>query len=233
MNTIRNPGIIWSLAAITFITNGCSNPGAISTVPVAAVNGLDSASAPTGDYRIGDSDLLDVKVFRVDELSREVRVDNDGNITFPLLGTVAVRGLTHSEAEAKLAGLFVSRRLLTDPQVSVFIKERTTQRLTLEGEISKPGVYPINGQLTVLQAIALGGGPSQLAATDKVVLFRREGGQSRSYVIDLDAIRQGKLADPYVRNDDRIVIHRSGSRYWLREAGTFLNPVTTLNGLLR
>jgi polysaccharide export outer membrane protein len=87
--------------------------------------------------------------------------------------------------------------------------------------------------VTVLQAIALGGGPSALAATDKVVLFRRDGEQSKGYLIDLDAIRSGKLADPYVRNDDRIVVHRSDSRYWLREVGTLLNPITTLNGLMR
>ncbi|WGZ96197.1 MAG: polysaccharide biosynthesis/export family protein [Candidatus Thiothrix putei] len=234
MNSNKHtPRVALAIAILTLSGTGCSSSPAISTTPSATISGLDATTTQAEDYRIGDSDLLDIKVFRADELSREVRVDADGNITLPLLGKVAVNGLTQSATETKLAELFVSKRLLKNPQITVFIKERTSQRITLEGEVSKPGIYPISGQVTVLQAMALGGGPSALAATDKVVLFRRDGEQSKGYLIDLGAIRGGKLADPYVRNDDRIVVHRSDSRYWLREAGTLLNPLTTLNGLVR
>lgn len=168
------------------------------------------------EYRIGPSDLLEIKVFQADELSRDVRVDPQGNITLPLLGKIPVAGQTQAELEQKLAGL-MQKSMLQDPQVTVFIKEFTSQRVTVEGEVNKPGVYPISGQATVLQAIAMGEGLTNLASPDRVVLFRNAGKQTKAYRLDLNAIRDGKARDPYVRNDDRIVVHRSDSRFWMKE----------------
>ena len=217
------------LLAVFFVTSGCSNQS-FSTDNLASPNTLMQTSG-VEDYRIGAADLLDIKVFQADELSREVRVDAHGNITLPLVGKIPVAGLTQSEAEQKLASI-MQRNLLQNPQVTVFIKEFTSQRVTVEGQVKKPGVYPLAGQTSVLQAIAMAEGPSDLAATDKVVLFRRQGNQSKAHLIDLNAIRNGKAPDPYVRNDDRIVIHRSDSRFWMRETATLLSPFATLNGLI-
>lgn len=214
------------LLAIFCITSGCSSQS-LSMENAASPNALMQVSG-VEDYRIGASDLLDIKVFQADELSREVRVDAHGDITLPLIGKVPVAGLTQSEAEQKLASI-MQQNLLQNPQVTVFIKEHTAQRVTIEGQVKKPGVYPIAGQTSVLQAIAMAEGPSDLAATDKVVLFRRQGGQSKAHLLDLNAIRNGKAPDPYIRNDDRIVMHRSDSRFWIRETASILSPVNTLD----
>jgi polysaccharide export outer membrane protein len=184
-------------------------------VPVsnAAFPTLASVSRTTGtpDYRIGVSDLLEVNVFQADELSRSVRVDARGNISLPLIGTIPVRGITSSDAEKRIAGL-LRRDLLQNPQVTVFIKEFTAQRVTIEGEVAKPGVYPIKGQVTVLQAIAMAEGLAEFADLSSVVLFRKQGGVARPYSINLEAIRSGLESDPFVVNDDRIVIRRLEQR---------------------
>jgi polysaccharide export outer membrane protein len=94
-------------------------------------------------------------------------------------------------------------------------------------------VYPIQGEITLLQAIALAGGPSNLADPSKTVIFRKKGNAMKAYNLNLDAIREGKMQDPYILNDDRVIVHRSGSRYWMREIGTLLSPVRVLDTLVQ
>ena len=159
-------------------------------------------------YRIGPSDLLAIKVFQAEELSGEVRVDQRGAITLPLLGNVRIAGLTQAEAEKRLAEL-LGANLLQNPQVSIFIKEFTNQRITIEGAVNKQGVFPLNGKITVLQAIALAGGLGEKAKSDSIVLFRKESAGDRVYSIDINLIREGKITDPLVMNDDRIVVQES------------------------
>lgn len=113
------------------------------------------------------------------------------------------------------------------------VVSRLEQRITLEGEVNKPGVFPFKDKITLLQAIALGGGLTNLAAPDKVLLFRRVNGAEQVFSVDLNAVRSGKSVDPFIAHDDRIVVHRSNSRYWLKEASTVLSPLGLLVGILR
>lgn len=179
------------------------------------------------EYRIGIDDLLDIKVFQAPELSQPVRVDPRGNISLPLVGTVKAEGLSQIELEKRLAQL-LGAKYLQDPQVTVFIQEFTNQRVTVEGEVKTSGVFPIKGDITLLQSIALAGGLSSLADPSKTVLFRKQGNNLKAYNINLDDVRDGKMRDPYVRNDDRIIVHRSGARFWLREVGSLLNPFSVI-----
>lgn len=188
-------------------------------------------TASTEQVTIAPGDMLDIKVFQAEELSGKVRVESNGRVSLPLIGEFEVAGLTPVEAEKKLQDL-LGRKYLQNPQVTVFMESFTNQRVTLEGEVSKPGVYPINGSMTLLQAIALSAGPSNLADPSKVVLFRRNGEQTKAYHLDLTKIREGSMGDPYLRGDDRIIVHRSNSRYWLRETATLLSPLNTLDRLL-
>lgn len=178
---------------------------------------------PESDYHFGASDLLEVKVLDAEEVSGEVRVDPKGYISLPLIGQIQAEGLTQKQLEGKVVSR-LKHKYLQDPKVSIFIKEYTTQRVTVEGEVKKAGVFPIKGELTLLQSVALTGGLNNLADPKKTVLFRRVGAKNKAYLIDLNAIHAGKARDPYVKNDDRIIVHRSGSRYWLREIGALLNP---------
>ena len=159
-------------------------------------------------YLIGPSDLLSIKVFQAEELSGEVRVDQRGAITMPLIGNVRLAGFTQAQAEQRLAQL-LGANLLQNPQVSIFIKEFTNKRITVGGEVKSQGVFPLEGRVTVLQAIALAGGLGEKAKPDAISLFRKEGSGSRVYYLDINLIRNGQVSDPYVMNDDRIVVQRS------------------------
>ncbi len=186
---------------------------------------------PKQEYKIGASDLLAIKVFQADELSQSVRVDPRGNISMPLIGSVRAEGLSQFQLQRAIAQK-LKASYLQNPQVTVSIEEFTKQRVTVEGEVRKAGVYPIQGEITLLQAIALAGGPSNLADPKKTVIFRKKGKAIKAYNLDLDAIREGKMRDPYILNDDRVIVHRSGSRYWLREIGTLLNPVRMITPMI-
>ena len=170
-----------------------------------------SAQQASDIYLIGQSDLLTIKVFQAEELSGEVRVDERGAITLPLLGSVRIAGLSKVQAEQRLIEL-LGANLLQNPQVSIFIKEYTNRRITVEGEVNKQGVFPLNGKITVLQAIALAGGLGEKAKPDSVALFRKQGARSRAYYLDINLIREGRVSDPFVMNDDRIVVQRSAEK---------------------
>lgn len=241
MKTSRKQFFTHSLIAIfaLLLISGCSSTGAGFSDSATDEQGkkifsdireLDY-SPPKQEYRIGTSDLIAIKVFQADELSQTVRVDPRGNISMPLIGNVRAEGLSQFQLERAIAEK-LKASYLQNPQVTVAIEEFTKQRVTVEGEVQKAGVYPIQGEVTLLQAIALAGGPGNLADPAKTVIFRKKGNTVKAYNLNLDAIREGKAQDPYILNDDRVIVHRSGSRYWLREIGTLLNPVSIINPLV-
>jgi polysaccharide biosynthesis/export protein len=186
-------------------------------------------AAVAKDYRIGVDDLLDIQVFGIDQLSRSVRVNSSGSVSLPLIGALPVGGLTAQEAEMLVASK-LRADYLQDPQVSVFIKEFTTQRVTVEGAVSHPGVYPLRGETTLLRSIAIAGGQGNLADLSAVMLFRTDaGGKRTSMTYDIERIRRGEIEDPTVLNDDMIVVNRAPSRVVLKDSVwkdmiDFINP---------
>ena len=164
------------------------------------------------DYKIGAHDLLEIEVFRVDDFSRSVRVNSTGDITMPLIGKIHAAGMTNQELEAALSQK-LNEQFLQDAHVSVFIKEYSSQRITVEGAVMKPGVYPLTGRTTLLQSIAMAQGLADLADKDNVQLFRTtQDGKSFVYEIDLAAILKGESGDPIVEGDDVIVVHKATIR---------------------
>ena len=213
------------LFAITLA--GCSSgpktyPGGVTEMgePGKAMPPPDTTSSGgvyTGvsEYRVGPQDLIEITVFQVPDLSRTVRVNSGGQISLPLIGTVQAGGLTIQELE-KHIGKMLSDKYLQNPQVTAFVKEFTSQRVTLEGSISKPGIYPLTGRTTLLQAIAMGGGLDKLADERAVVIFRQIGGKKMGAVFDIKGIRQGRDVDPQLYGDDIVVIEASGSKTAVR-----------------
>jgi len=169
----------------------------------------------TSEYRVGAQDLIEISVFQVDELNRTVRVNSNGQITLPLIGAVQAGGKTVQELEAEIAGK-LNTSFLQDPQVSVFVKEFTSQRVTLEGAVKSPGIFPITGKTSLIQAIAMAGGVTDLANLQGVVVFRNVDGQRMAAVFDLSQIRSGDAVDPQIYGDDVVVVDQSGARTGLR-----------------
>ncbi len=172
------------------------------------------------EYRVGPNDLLDIEVLNLDKenAKRSVRVNAAGYITMPLIGQVAVAGLTQHQVEAHIAGLY-GEKYLQNPQVSVFIKEFTTERITVDGAVVKPGIYPLVGQMTLLRALALAGGFGQIANSQQVMLFRQgDKGERQVATFDVERIRSGKDPDPLIRGDDLIVVQRDSARALLKDS---------------
>jgi polysaccharide export outer membrane protein len=193
------------------------NPSA----PTIASTDTDAVSKPTrhvpgdvkiDDYQIGPHDLLSISVFQVPDLGRDVRVNSRGLISLPLIGPVQAAGLTSDELEGVIAKR-LSENYLQDAQVSVFIKEYISQRVTVEGSVQKAGMYQLTGATTLLQAIAMASGVDQLADESSVKIFRDNGnGKRETLVYDLEKIRAGKVEDPPIKGDDVVVVEKSGAR---------------------
>ena len=170
-----------------------------------------------GEYRIGVGDKLAVRVFQVEDLSfEELVVDTSGDVQMPLIGAVRGAGRTAGEMASDIATRLAAR-YLRDPQVTVTVKEAASQKITVDGAVTRPGVYEVRGATSLLQAVAMAEGPSRVADLTKVAVFRTIDGRRSVALFDLSAIRQGRASDPAVRGDDVIVVDTSRLSSTLRE----------------
>ena len=162
-------------------------------------------------YKIGPLDVLDISVFKVPELARSVQVADAGTINLPLVGEVQAAGRTASDLERDLAKKLGSK-YLQSPQVTVYVKEYNSRRVTIEGAVKKPGVYPIRSKTTLMQFIATAEGPTEAANTDSIVVFRTVAGKRSAAKFDLGQIREGKSEDPAIEEGDVIVVNESATK---------------------
>lgn len=191
---------------------GADNEAAVPAAAASVATPADPLKEIVDDYRIGPSDLLEVSVFQVPELSRTVRVNSRGGLTLPLIGEIQAGGLTGQQLEARIAQR-LQEKYLQDPQVSVFIKEFVSQRVTVSGEVVKAGVFPISGRTTLMQAIAMAGGLGKFGDENDVKVFRdRRDGSREVLEYDLEAILQGQAEDPVVTTSDVIVVGKANGR---------------------
>jgi len=175
------------------------------------------AAGPKTSYRIGAFDVLDISVYQVADLTRVVQVDGSGQIVLPLIGLVDAAGKTVTELQADLV-VKLKAKYLQSPEVTVYVKEFASQKVTIDGSVTAPGVYPIQGKTTLLQALTMARGPDRMANNKHVVIFRMVNNQRMAAMFDINAIRAGTMADPEVYGNDVIVVERSGVRTLMREA---------------
>jgi polysaccharide export outer membrane protein len=192
-------------------------PALAGALPAAPVIG-------STDYRVGGLDVLDVEVYGAEDLTRSVRVSESGEISLPLIGRVHAGGLTASELENEIARR-LKEHYMEDPQVSVFVKEYMSQRVTVEGAVRKPGIFSLTGRTSLLQIIALSEGLDDLANPAGIVIYRRLEGKRYAAAFDIREVRAGRMVDPEVLGDDIVVVDYSGPRSNLRD---FLYTVPAL-----
>lgn len=167
-------------------------------------------------YKIAPLDTLKINVFQVDDLSGEFEVDLTGNIAMPLIGDVKAVDKTTQELRRDLVRR-LGAKYLQDPDVSVAVKSSTRRSVTLDGSVRRPGIFPVTGQLTLIQAIALGGGTDENANPRRVAVFRQIGGDRMAAAFDLTSIRRGEAEDPKIYSGDIIVVDGSTVRSVQRE----------------
>lgn len=207
-------------AGLAMLMGGCAGTVELGGDPKLAV--LDATELPAPEraditggaqpYYVGPYDKLIVDVFAIEELAaREIQVDASGRMSFPLAGVLDVSGKTPAEIEQALAAR-LRAAFVRDPQVTVNLKETVSRVVTVEGQVRKPGLYPVVGRMSLMRAIARAEGTDEFSNLDDVVIFRTVGGQRYAALYNLDAIRHGAYADPEIYANDVVMVGDSRSR---------------------
>lgn len=217
--------ILWTLLPIALSIGACGrHEPLVSNGQLTVVEGSSVLPAPnrrdlTAADRpalIGPLDTIQVDVFNVPELSREMQVDASGGIAMPLIGTIDARGRTAGELagaiEAALRGRYVR-----NPEVTVNIKSSVSQVVTIDGQVVEPGLYPVTNQMTLLRAIASAKGLSEFARQEDVVVLRTVEGRKMAGLYNIAAIRRGAYDDPAIYANDVIVVGDSPQRRLFRD----------------
>jgi polysaccharide export outer membrane protein len=164
------------MLAITFVVALCfvrmslaqQNTSTEPDAKVAAARspaGSPARGSHTGQLLIGEGDLVEVKIFGMEDYQQEARVDSYGAVALPLIGSVHIAGLTPEAAQNLVAEKLVQGRFYKNPQVLVFVKEYGSGGVYMMGEVQKPGFYPLTNFRTLLEAISVAGGTTPRAGT--------------------------------------------------------------------
>lgn len=164
---------------------------------------------------IGPLDVINVEVFGVPELTRELQVDLSGQIAMPLIGQVDARGKTPPELSQQIAGQL--RGYVRNPNVTINVKTSVSQVVTVDGEVEQPGLYPVTNQTTLMRAIASAQGLAEFAKLDDVVVLRTVNNKRLAGLYNLGAIRRGQYADPAIYANDVVIVGDSPARRLFRD----------------
>ena len=165
---------------------------------------------------IGPLDTIQVDVFNVPDLSREMQVDASGRIAMPLAGTIDARGKTAGEL-ARAVEEALRGRYVRNPEVTVNIKSSVSQVVTIDGQVVEPGLYPVTNQMTLMRVVASAKGLSEFASQDDIVILRTVNNRKMAGLYNISEIRRGTYDDPPVYANDVIVVGDSPQRRLFRD----------------
>jgi polysaccharide export outer membrane protein len=217
-------------AAAAFLASGCmlphpaDPPSADASAPAVAVSSATVSPAAEAkeaaaisaamqqmahsktDYRLAAADLISITVYQDKDLDRKVRINTDGTVSLPLIGSVHIGGMTLLDAQASIETKF--SQYLVNPQVSLFIEEYGNKTIFVMGEVTKPGSYPIptESRMTVLEAISTAGGFTPIAAQERTRVLRYVNGANVTYNVNTkDITQQGQKDKDMVLEPNDIV----------------------------
>lgn len=183
------------------------------TLPPPNRQDLTAADRPA---LIGPLDTIQVDVFNVPDLSRELQVDASGRISMPLAGTIDARGRTAGELSEAIRDA-LRARYVRNPEVTVNIQSSVSQVVTIDGQVIEPGLYPVTNQMTLMRAIASAKGLSEFARQEDVVILRTVEGRRMAGLYNVVEIRRGSYDDPPIYANDVIVVGDSPQRRLFRD----------------
>lgn len=178
------------------------------------VDGCSRASGPRVTYLpppsektvIGPGDVFTMQIVSEKDLPGEYQVASDGTVDLPYIQTVQVAGLEPQELARIVRQKLIEKKVLTDPIVVVQVKEYHSRTVILLGQIAKPGSFPLTTGLTLMQAISLAGGLTNIADDNNVTLTRKMETGTKTVTISVDAITDGKAPDIPLQAGDRIYV---------------------------
>lgn len=168
------------------------------------VNNVPEVGAAPED-RVGVDDTFDVRVYGEADLSGMFRVATDGTVDYPLAGRLQVAGLRTGEIQALLVSK-LKGKYLKDPQVIVTIKDRNSQKISVLGQVMKPGQVAYYPNMTIVDAIASAGGFTGIAAKNSVNLRREVGGKIQTQTYPVADISEGRSPNVMVFPGDVLVV---------------------------
>ena len=218
MSVLSSPSVAFT-RTIAFVSSLC---GAIMIAGCADSRGgpipygvqtFGSPDEPTvvplgAGYRIAPMDTLAIKVFKMPDLSGDYEVDLTGQISMPLIGSIPATDVTTAQLDERLTEK-LGEKYLEHPDVSVAIKSSSRRSVTVDGAVNRAGSFPVNGPMTLMQAVAAAGGTGPEANARRVAIFRQISGKRQAAAFDLTSIRRGEMEDPPVYAGDIVVIDGS------------------------
>lgn len=192
--------LIAALLVFCLIFTACADP--ITEVP----NIRRPSLTDERPYVIGPDDLLQIVVWKNESLSKEVRVRPDGKITLPLINDVQAGGMTPSVLRDVIAKRL--EKFVEVSGVTVIVKEINSSKVSVLGQVKKPGIYPLRGDLTVLDAIAMAEGFNEFAAPDRMVIIRKDGKETHWIHVPYNDIIKGKVTGGhlFLASGDTVVV---------------------------
>lgn len=207
--------------AVASLAGARAEEGQTPTPPLAAssmnatrsANGARDAKVPEATMKIGPGDLIEVNVYDEADLHQTIRLNDLGEGSLSFIGKVHLAGLTTEAAEALIATKLKDGNYLLAPRVAVFIREYSTQGVSVIGEVNKPGVYGVGGGQSLLDVLAAAGGTTTLAGTG-ITIQRAADTSTLTVLLSKDA-HQSISSNVRLYPGDKIVIPRAGLVYVL------------------
>jgi polysaccharide export outer membrane protein len=175
-------------------------------------------AAPVAEsLRIGAGDLLNISVMREPDLERRVRVRDSGEVSLPLVGDVAVQGLSAADAAKAVEKRYLDGQFLKHPDVSVFIEEFATQQVAVLGQVGKPGSYSLPAARSLIDVLAMAGGLTEIA--DRHITIERASHAASAEVFLSNRADDALEANVQVFPGDKVVVPKAGIIYVLGDVG--------------
>jgi polysaccharide export outer membrane protein len=195
-----------SLLALVLLVTACAGvAGAQAPTSAAKTPTVESDGSNVEEYRIGPEDVLLISVWKNDLLSRTVSVRPDGMISLPLLNEVQAAGLTPPELRDSLIKRLTE--YMPNPDVSVIVQDVRFFKVSVLGEVVKPGRFELKSRTTVLDALAQAGGLTNFASRNKIVVLRAEGNATKRLPFNYNkAVSDAQAENFYLRPGDIVVV---------------------------
>lgn len=168
-----------------------------------SADGVDGRGSAPDAYRIGPEDMLLISVWKNDSMSRSVLVRPDGKISLPLLNDVQAAGLTSLELRDVLTTKL--KEFIPSPEVSVIVSDVRSLKVSVIGEVARPGRYELKSWATVLDALALAGGFTQYATRSRIVILHPEGKTMKRIPFNYNKV-SAEQENFYLRNGDIVLV---------------------------
>ena len=164
-------------------------------------------ATPTERYVLGPGDTFTMEIVGEKDLPHEYQVASNGTVDFPYVHTLKISDLEAQEVARLVRARLIAEKVLSDPSVVVQVKEYASRKVTLLGQVAKPGSYPLLPGMSLIQAISQAGGLTAVASGSHVNLTRKTAKGQQTVEFDVGAISEGKAPDVPLQAGDQIYVH--------------------------